>query len=174
MAIELVASGSLALKLLRVTPLITTTILLVNRLAQYFALSTFLPPYTSPKQVDHVGAALQHWIQQVVPRVWKGVIGIVLIARVALILNLFVCVEDLAGTNGRLLYGIGLFFSFAHLFVAPKMLKLEKRLMDPQTIPQVTLELLVRWLKINNVRIWVVDVPFWVVGVLATLESCKM
>ena len=163
--------SSILIKKVTLTPQLLR---LVNRLAQYFALSSFLPPYTSTKKVDHVGAALQHWLQTVVPRIWTGVIGIVLIARVALILNLFVHTEDLAGTYARLLYGIGLFFSFAHLFIAPTMLKFETRMMSPDTIPEVTLDLLAGWLKINNVRIWVVDVPFWVVGVLATLESCKM
>lgn len=195
MALDLlvVSAGSLALKVLRVTPLITTTILyaraplptpfstshinttnsLVNRLAQYFALSTFLPPHTSPKKIDHVGAAFQHWLQTVVPRVWTGVISIVLFTRVALILNLFVRPDDLAGSNARFLYGVGLFLSFAHLSVAPKMLKFEKRMMSPETVPHVAMELLAGWMKVNNIRFWIVDVPFWVVGVWATLEGLK-
>jgi hypothetical protein len=98
----------------------------------------------------------------------------VLLARIALILNLFVRPDDLAGSNARFLYAIGLFFSFAHLAVAPKMLKFEKRMMSPETIPEITMELLVGWLRVNNVRIWAVDVPFWVIGVWATLEACKM
>ncbi|PWY66097.1 hypothetical protein BO70DRAFT_383165 [Aspergillus heteromorphus CBS 117.55] len=171
--LQLVSADSLALKLLRVTPLITTTILLSNRLAQYFALSTFLPPHTPPKKIDHVGPAFQHWLQTVVPRVWTGVIGIVLLTRVVLILNLFVRPDDLAGSSARVLYAVGLGLSFAHLAVAPKMLRFETRMMSPETVPHVAMELLAGWLRVNNRRFWLVDVPFWLVGVGATVEGLR-
>lgn len=126
-----------------------------------------MPSETNP------GPVLQRWLRGVVARIWPGVIAIVLVTRVALVANLLVRPDDLAHTHARMLHGIGLAFSFAHLVVAPKMLKLERGMKNSNSTPEETIDLVARWLKVNNVRTVLVDVPFWAVTLRAALEASK-
>jgi hypothetical protein len=97
-----------------------------------------------------------------------------MLLRIVLAMNLVIRPHDFKGTNGRLLYGLTMFFAFAHLAVAPKMVKLENRLQDLSTKAEETQQLLVVWLGINNIRLWVVDVPLWIFSIAAALAAIKI
>jgi len=179
-------SNGLALKTLRVLPLILSTFLFVNRIAQFYAITTFMPPYMpyawnttpgkSPQVSRHFNPApvLRVWLTISNQRILPGVLAIVMLARISLLANVLVRPDDLADGHGRLMYGIGLFLSFAHLPLAPTMLKLENTMKSPQTAAEDFIPLLQRWFKINNIRIWVTDAPLWLVTISAVVESIQM
>ena len=145
---------------------------LINRMAQYYALSTFLPPFM-PTKLDS-GPTLQHWLRAVVARIWPGVVAILMVLRLLLVANLLVRPEDLEETHARRLFGIAFILAFAHLPVAPKMVKLESRMRSPESKPDDMALLLSAWLKINNLRLWIVDVPFFFVTSVAAMESLSV
>lgn len=120
------------------------------------------------------GQVLQHWLRGVVSRIWPGIVTLVMLLRIVLAMNLVIRPHDFKGTNGRLFYGLTMFFAFAHLAIAPKMVKLENRLQDLSTKAEETQQLLVVWLGINNIRLWVVDVPLWIFSIVAALAAIKI
>lgn len=106
---------------------------------------------------------LQSWLRDCVPRFFPGVIAIVMVLRIFLVLNIFVRTQDFIGNHGRFGYSIGVLFSFSHLIVAPLMLRYERKLTGEENLDGEEVEKLIRgWLSVNNIRIWVVDVAFWV------------
>lgn len=158
----------------------------MNRIAQFYAITTFMPPYMpyaspsataekSPQPSRHFNPApvLRVWLTISIQRILPGVLVVVMLARISLLANLLVRPNDLANGYGRLLYGIGLFLSFAHLPLAPTMLKLENAMKSPQTATEDFIPLLQRWFKLNNIRIWITDVPLWLVTISAVIESIK-
>lgn len=120
------------------------------------------------------GAVMQHWLRNVVKRVWPGVVTVVMLLRIVLAMNIAVRPHDVRDTHARLLYGVTMFFAFAHLAVAPKMVKLESKLMNLESKAEDTQRLLVAWLGINNIRLWAVDVPLWTISIAAALEAVKV
>jgi hypothetical protein len=117
---------------------------------------------------------LQLWLRQVVKRIFPGVVAILFLTRVALFANLFIRTDDFYGTHARKFHWVGVLFSFAHLVIAPKMLKIERKMQSEDLQPEEMIQLLSHWLKVNNVRMWLVDVPFWAVELGATVESFKI
>lgn len=86
-----------------------------------------------------------------------------MVLRIFLVLNIFVRTQDFIGNHGRFGYTIGVLFSFSHLIVAPLMLRYERKLTGEENLDSEEVEKLIRgWLSVNNVRIWIVDVAFWV------------
>ncbi|KAF2193882.1 hypothetical protein K469DRAFT_709346 [Zopfia rhizophila CBS 207.26] len=179
---ELFARNGLPLKLIRVFPLILSTVLLVQRIAQFYAITTFMPPHMPHPPANSPAAkrfnpspVLKIWMRTAVARVFPGVLAVVFVMRLALLANILIRPSDLAVLgSARALYGVGLALSFAHLPIAPAMLKLENAMKSPQTADDEMLVLLERWFKVNNVRIWVTDFPLWLVSIAALLTAFKL
>jgi hypothetical protein len=76
-----------------------------------------------------------------------------------------------AGLLTRWLYGVSLALTFGHLPVAPRLLVFEKEMKDEKNTPTQSLEGLKKWLKVNNVRLLVLDLPLWIVTAVAVAES---
>lgn len=121
------------------------------------------------------GPVLKIWMRTAVGRIFPGVLAIVFAMRIVLLANILIRPSDLAVLgSARTLYGIGLALSFAHLPIAPMMLKLEDAMKSPQTTDEELLGLLQRWFKVNNLRIWVTDVPLFLVSMAALFEAFKL
>lgn len=154
----------------------------MNRLAQYYAITTFMPPHmphppsTSPAAKRfNPSPILKIWLRTAVSRVFTGVLAVVFILRLALLANILVRPADLAVLgSARSLYGVAFVLSFAHLPIAPSMLRLENAMKSPQTSDEEMLELLGRWFKMNNVRIWVTDFPLWLVSIAALVAAFRL
>lgn len=95
-------------------------------------------------------------------RVWPGVVTIIFITRMTLVANLFVRPDDFAATHAWKLHALGV-FSVAHLVFASKMLQYERKMQGQDMRTEELFDLLQKWLRINNVRIWLVAAAFWVV-----------
>lgn len=153
----------------------------VNRIAQFFAITTFMPPYmphappssTASKRFNPA-PVLRIWLRTSVERIFPGVLAAVMLLRITLLANILVRPGDFAFGYGRVLYGIGLLLSFAHLPLAPAMMRLENAMKSPQTGDDEILPLLQRWFKVNNVRIWTIDFPLWLITIGAVLEVVKL
>lgn len=158
----------------------------MNRLAQFYAITTFMPPHmphppsTSPAAKRfNPSPILKIWLRTAVSRIFPGVLAVVLAVVLAMCLallaNILIRPADLALLGAaRTLYSIGFALSLAHLPLAPSILELENKMKSPQTSDEEMPELLGRWSEVNNVRIWLTDFPLWLVCVGALLMAFKL
>ena len=139
-------------------------------MAQYFALSTFLPPHVPNYKQHNVAHVFQSWLSAVVGRIWVGVIALVMLQRASLAANVWIRPAEMEGSHARLFYAVGLALSFAHLTVAKRMLGYENTMKDPRSSSLQSLDSLRKWLSVNNVRVWAIDVPMWLTTLAAVTE----
>jgi len=59
----------------------------------------------------------------------------------------------------KILFGIGLALSLVQYVLMPRMLKLYNGMMDKETGDEEAWEMLDKWLRINNWRIWGMELP---------------
>lgn len=141
----------------------------INRVSQYFALTSFRPPYMPPDQQHLAGPIFQRWFQSASGRIWKGVIILTQLQRLLCIANLVV---PSSTTVGWWLYGASLILSNAHLPFVPRLLASENKMIrEQQEVPEESLTALGDWMKINNVRVLAVDLPLLLVTTAAALAS---
>lgn len=118
---------------------------------------------------------LKIWLRTAVSRIFPGVLVVVFVLRLALLANILIRPADLGVLgSARTFYSIGFVLSFAHLPLAPALLRLENAMKSPQTGDDEMLELLERWFKVNNVRIWITDFPLWLVSIAALLSAFRL
>ncbi|KAI5194183.1 hypothetical protein AUEXF2481DRAFT_9627 [Aureobasidium subglaciale EXF-2481] len=178
---EVLSKDGVVLKVLRLLPVILTTVLFMNRVAQFYAITTFMPPHmphapassTASKRIN-AAPVLKIWLRTSVARVFPGVLAVVMLLRLTLLLNIFVRPSDFGFGYGRITYGLSFILSFAHLPLAPKMLRIENRMKSPQTGDDEIVGLLQGWFKINNIRIWAVDFPLWLVSIAAIVNTIRL
>jgi hypothetical protein len=141
----------------------------LNRVGQYFSLTSFRPPHMPPDQ-QHVAAPIfQCWFRSVSSRIWKAVIILTQLQRVACVANLVVRPST---TIGWWLYGASLVLSNAHLPFVPRLLASEKQMLEEQQeAPEKSLAALGDWMKVNNVRVMAVDLPLLLVTTAAAVVS---
>jgi hypothetical protein len=143
-----------------------------------------MPPYmpqvpesSSASKRLQPAPVLRIWLRTSIERFFPGVLAVVMLLRVTLLANLFVRPDDLAFAGSgyaRTLYAVGLLLSFAHLILAPGMVRLENVMKSPQTRDQDMVPLLRKWFGVNNVRLWTMDFPLWVVSVAAVTQAIKL
>ncbi|KAJ5507617.1 hypothetical protein N7527_009760 [Penicillium freii] len=160
---------TIGIGLLRLSPALVTTTLCINRVGQYFSLTSFRPPYMPPDQ-QHIAAPIfQRWFQSASGRIWKAVIILTNLQRVACIANL---VFRPSTTIGWWLYGASLVLSNAHLPFVPRLLRSEKQMLEEQhEAPEKGLAALGDWVTVNNVRVMGVDLPLLLVTTAAAVVS---
>jgi hypothetical protein len=100
-----------------------------------------------------------------------------MLLRLTLLGNLLVRPDDMAFNGSgyaRALYGVGFLLSFAHLALAPGMVHLENLMKSPQTRDDEMVPLLRRWFSVNNMRLWTMDFPLWMVSIVAVTQAIKL
>ncbi|KAL4894206.1 hypothetical protein BDV59DRAFT_176039, partial [Aspergillus ambiguus] len=160
---------TIGLGLLRLSPALITTTLCINRVGQYFALTSFRPPFM-PRDQQHLAAPLfQTWFRSASGRIWKGVIILTQLQRLLCIANLVVRPST---TISWWLYGASFILSNAHLPFVPRLLAAENRILgEQQKAPEESLAALGDWLKANNIRVLAVDLPLLLVTTAASVAS---
>ncbi|GKZ85687.1 hypothetical protein AnigIFM56816_011658 [Aspergillus niger] len=163
------AATTIGLGLLRLCPALISTTLCINRVGQYFALTSFRPPYMPPDQHHLAAPVFQRWFRSASGRIWKGVILLTQMQRLLCLANLMVRPST---TIGWWLYAASFILSNAHLPFVPRLLTAEKKLLGKQQqAPEESLVALQDWLKVNNIRVLAVDLPLLLVTTAAALAS---
>ncbi|KAH8587792.1 hypothetical protein B0O99DRAFT_601349 [Bisporella sp. PMI_857] len=144
--------------LLRLSPALITLTLVINRVAQYYAFTSFLPPHISPSQHD-ASPTFQLWFRQVASRIWVPVIILSLLQTILCILNVLVYPVPAENSTAWWLHFWSLVLANGHWPFVRTLLGYEHAVKDKNATPKESLRALEGWMATNNVRVLLVDVP---------------
>ncbi|KAH6713080.1 hypothetical protein BKA61DRAFT_69275 [Leptodontidium sp. MPI-SDFR-AT-0119] len=139
--------GNVGISILRTAPLFHSTMLISQRISQYYAFSTFL----SPDLPTVHRPTFKPWFRIVCPRFLSIVTALSLIQYILLAVNTGPTpFHDPKLLRTKILFGIGLALSLVQYVLMPRMLKLYNGMMNEDTGDEEAWEMLVKWLRLNN------------------------
>lgn len=158
----------LTLKILRLTPLISSTVNLMWAVDEYMFLSSWL----SPSYRDQANALLPDWFAT-----WSRMGSLVLFSSFPFslgsgIANVLTSRETNAASGALKWYWAGLIFTFAHFLFAPKALKLLAAIRHGEPKGNAT-ESMRLWIAMHSIRIAVADLPAFLAFATALLTTIQ-
>jgi len=142
-----------------------------NRIAQYYAFTSFLPPHISRTEHD-ASPTFQRWFRLLVARIFIPVVVLSELQTLLCILNL-VYPPPVSNTVAWWLHFWSLVLANGHWPFVPALLKYERAVKDKKATPKQSLAALEGWMATNNVRVLVVDIPQAFVSAAAALASAQ-
>ncbi|KAL3420419.1 hypothetical protein PVAG01_08918 [Phlyctema vagabunda] len=165
-----IRDSPVAIGLLRISPALITLTLVINRVAQYYAFTSFLAPHISPSQHD-AAPTLQLWFRRLAARIWGPVIALSLLQTILCIVNVFVYPVPAEYGVAWWLHIWSLVLANGHWPFVRTLLRYEHAVKDYRATPKQSLTALEGWMATNNVRVLLVDVPQAFVSAAAALAS---
>ncbi|KAF4634782.1 hypothetical protein G7Y89_g3307 [Cudoniella acicularis] len=156
-----------SLRVLRLLPVLTSTILLMFALDEHIFLGTWMEPTFRDRANAHLPVWFQHWGRRSRYVIILGYPGTYVLA----VLNLIIGRNEMVAVGGDKWYWLGLMFSAAHIvFYARKALKLlaEIKADIPKGNPTYSMGV---WLKMNWTRALLTDLPAWICFIVAALKT---
>ncbi|RYP71905.1 hypothetical protein DL771_004508 [Monosporascus sp. 5C6A] len=158
---------------LRLSPALITLVLVINRVAQYYAFTSFLPPHMPPlrheKRHHDAAPTFQLWFRVLAARIWVPVVVLSELQMVLCALNLLWAPPT--GPTAWWLHLFSLVLANGHWPFVPRLLRAERAVKDVRATPAQSLAALRDWMDVNNVRVLLVDVPQAFVTAAAALAS---
>jgi hypothetical protein len=155
------------LALLRITPLISSSASLFYCADQYLVFSSFITPENTP----HGSKLLPgYWSTYITPGLCF-IVGLCSTSAIAGLTNAYGYFRSApASPQAAKLYAAGAAFSLAHFLFAP-FVAVSIEAMVNDTEGKDTAAQMRKWLNVHTVRSLVVDLPSWVLFLLATCDS---
>jgi hypothetical protein len=160
-------NSELALRVLRLLPVITSTISLMFAVDEHIFLGTWMHPSLRDTANAHLPAWFQRWGRR---GRWPIIVGYPVNFALA-ILNLLVARKDLQNKGAATWYGLGLMFSLGHIMIFGKgALKLLKEIREDIPKGNSTYSMGV-WLRMNWLRALTTDLPALLCFIVAALKT---
>ncbi|KAI1820154.1 hypothetical protein F4861DRAFT_80731 [Xylaria intraflava] len=187
--------------LLRLSPALITLILVINRIAQYYA---FTVSRAAPLTSILASATTQHFDPEsspqshqsfLPPHMPKGGLGghdpaptfqvwfrtvasriwvpVIVLSELQVVLCILNLVYPPASPVAWWLHAASLAFANGHWPFVPRLLRHERAVVNKEATPRQSLTSLQHWMDANNVRVLLVDVPQAFITAAAALASAR-
>lgn len=165
------ASGSALdpLKLLRLTPLISSTGSLVYACSELIMNSAFLHPRIGSKSND----VLPVWYKTVFNRAIWLVVGLNAVSTSSAIANLLVGREELLARGSMKLYLFGLLGTIGHMVFVPFVMVPVRDIVEDRSYGHSCRDM-EKWLRVHRIRMVVADTTAWVAYLAAVLATFSL
>ncbi|KAJ7612450.1 hypothetical protein DFH06DRAFT_148892 [Mycena polygramma] len=158
---------SLGLKLLRLSPVISSTTSLVWAYDEYAFLSSWVN--LNPSYGAQADALLPPWFKTWAPRGTR-VLASFPLSLLAGVANAFTHRESLQAAGALKFYWLGVFFTVAHFFYARRALRLLKAIREGEPAGKTTVSM-AEWLKMHQGRTIIADLPSFICFTIAAVVA---
>ncbi|KAF8216542.1 hypothetical protein K438DRAFT_1797406 [Mycena galopus ATCC 62051] len=157
-------SLSLGLKLLRLSPIISSTTSLVWAYDEY----TFLGAWTNPQYRTQADALLPSWFKTWAPNGTLVLFSSFPMSLITGIANAYTHSASLQATGALPFYWLGVFFALAHFFYGRVALRLLKAIREGEPEGKTT-KSMGDWLRMHSARTFTTDLPAFISFTIAAV-----